>query len=102
VINLFNIQAQGTSVSFWVIPPSLQHVRNIETDKSYSTQLNEVAPAIKKRMIHSGGRLVIAYQSLECKQLPNFFRITFPCHPMTTNDEIDYMIKYLDDICHDM
>ena len=96
-------QAQGTSTCFWVRPPSLQRysMEAILADKELSARLSKVAPALKKRMAHQGTAM-IAYQPIDCKGYPNFFRLTFKTHPLNTKQEIDALVKHLIELSDDL
>ena len=41
------------------------------------------------------GRLMIGYQPLTTKRLPNFFRLSLTCFPVLTKGDMDFI---LDDI----
>ncbi len=129
-------QAQGTSVCFWLLPPSMHADFDMESPvqkgwdvgtseiqfylyfpkfsdfisffpkippfSAHRLKLNNVAPELKRRMVERGGRMMLAYQPLACKQHPNFFRLTFHCHPLNTTQEIDALIVYLIELAYDL
>jgi len=95
-------QAQGTTVCFWVIPPSLKAYGHDLSKIEYVNKLNTVCPELKRRMVERGGKMMITYQPLECKHLPNFFRITFSVHPLANDADLQRMIGLLKEYSNDL
>lgn len=78
---------EGNNICFWYIPPCLQKETNgVLPDVQ---RLHKVCPMIKSKMMDEG-RVMVNYQPLTCKKLPNFFRLVLTCVPPTTKDDIDY------------
>lgn len=86
-------KAQGTSVSFWVVPPRIARAYKKGT-KQYWAEIDKVAGKLKAKMAKAGLAL-ITFQPLADKGLVNFFRCTLTCHPPITYDHVDSMIDIL-------
>lgn len=81
---------QCTNICFWYIPPSLRSAT--ERNQEWWSKVSEVAPKIKERMIMAGS-LMIGYQPLKHRNLPNFFRLVTTCHPPPTTADMEHVIK---------
>lgn len=55
----------------------------------------QVAPLLKKRMLHAG-TLMVTYQPMETFQLPNFFRITTHCVPPPSAESMRFILDELE------
>jgi hypothetical protein len=63
--------------------------------------LSKIAPEIKRRMMENGS-LMISYQPLSTKGLPNFFRLTLTCFPQPTKEDMDYIINEIERLGQDI
>jgi hypothetical protein len=63
--------------------------------------LSKIAPEIKRRMMESGS-LMIGYQPLSTKELPNFFRLTLTCFPQPTKQDMDYIVNEIERLGQDI
>ncbi|XP_063929442.1 acidic amino acid decarboxylase GADL1 isoform X2 [Zophobas morio] len=79
---------EATAVCFWYVPKTM---RGREEDGEWWQKMNNVAPAIKEKMVKSG-KLMIGYSPLHHKGLCNFFRMITTCHPVATYSDMDYVI----------
>jgi glutamate decarboxylase-like protein 1 len=80
-------QFEGSTISFWYVKKSLS-----DSVKRYtSSQVHEICPNIKEKMIKVG-TMMINYQPLTCKGLPNFFRLSLTCIPAPSKDDMDFVI----------
>jgi glutamate decarboxylase len=78
-----------TNISFWYIPPSLQH---LDTDGAeFREKIHKVPPKIKERMMKAGS-MMVTYQPL--RTWPNFFRLVLQSSEVKDAD-INY---FLDEI----
>jgi glutamate/tyrosine decarboxylase-like PLP-dependent enzyme len=93
-------KSQGTSVCFWILPPSLAG-RKDQDSVAYHRRLHEISSEIKGRLV-TRGLGMIACQPLKCWQLPNFFRVTFGSHPLTTKKDVDDFIEILVNLSDDL
>lgn len=89
-------QFEGSTVSFWYIPKSLRSEDPIDPHK-----LHQISPIIKERMM-SRGSLMINYQPLTIKNLPNFFRLSLTCVPSPTIEDMDFMIEEIERLGEDI
>jgi hypothetical protein len=60
-----------------------------------------VTTEIKKRMVLQGSAM-LACQPLPEKNLPDFFRITFGCHPLINESDMDRLIATLKQLSNDL
>ncbi|KAG8264434.1 hypothetical protein J6590_011725 [Homalodisca vitripennis] len=81
-------QFQCTNICFWYIPKCLQG--QPETTEWWE-RVGKVAPLIKQR-VAMNGRLLIGYQPLAHRHLPNFFRFVLACHPTHSEAHLDTVI----------
>uniref|UniRef100_A0A1B6J8Y7 Glutamate decarboxylase n=1 Tax=Homalodisca liturata TaxID=320908 RepID=A0A1B6J8Y7_9HEMI len=81
-------QFQCTNICFWYIPKCLQG--QPETTEWWE-RVGKVAPLIKQR-VAMNGRLLIGYQPLAHRRLPNFFRFVLACHPTHSEAHLDTVI----------
>ncbi|RWS13200.1 glutamate decareboxylase-like protein [Dinothrombium tinctorium] len=88
-------QFESSNVCFWYLPPLLrrQNCANFASDP----RLAKVCPMIKSKMMERGN-LMVNYQPLKSKNLPNFFRIVFTCYPPTTENDIDFVLDEIENI----
>ncbi|RZB39942.1 glutamate decarboxylase-like protein 1 [Asbolus verrucosus] len=84
-------QFEITAVCFWYIPKNL---RGKKEDANWWKQINNVAPAIKEKMVKNG-KLMVGYSPLHHKGLCNFFRMITTCHPILTHSDMDYVITQI-------
>ncbi|XP_072417078.1 glutamate decarboxylase 1 [Chiloscyllium punctatum] len=85
---VFDDKPEHTNVCFWYIPPSLQEMpESAERD----SQLHQVAPKIKARMMEEGS-LMVGYQPQGHNV--NFFRMVFS-NPATNKSDVDFLIEEL-------
>ena len=89
-------QFEGSTVSFWYIPEKLRNQTHIDP-----ATLHKVCPAIKSRMMSSGS-LMIGYQPLTCKNLPNFFRLSLTCIPPATMEDMDFIVDEIERLGKDL
>lgn len=90
-------QFESNLVSFWYIPPNMRkNGQTIDPEK-----LSKVAPLIKKRMMETGS-LMIGYQPLSSKRLPNFFRLSITCFPERSKQDMDYIIQQIEVLAKDI
>lgn len=88
--------SEGSTVSFWYIPESMRNEHPLDPHK-----LHKVCPIIKSRMMGTG-RLMINYNPLTCKNLPNFFRLSLTCIPPPTMEDMDFIIDEIDRLGKDI
>lgn len=81
---------EGSTISFWYIPKSMRNQDPLDLHK-----LHKVGPIIKQRMM-SVGTLMINYQPLTCKNLPNFFRLSLTCLTPATIEDMDFIIDEIE------
>lgn len=82
---------QGNNVCFWYIPRSLRQSDDTLPDFDV---LHKVAPAIKAKMM-TEGKIMVNYQPLTSKKLPNFFRLVLTCVPPSSTDNMDFFIDQI-------
>ena len=88
---------ESNLISFWYIPPQLrQNHQQLNPEL-----LSKVAPIIKKRMMESGS-LMIGYQPLSTKNLPNFFRLSLTCFPEPNQQDMDFILDEIDRLGKDI
>ncbi|XP_054270734.1 cysteine sulfinic acid decarboxylase-like [Macrosteles quadrilineatus] len=80
---------QFTNICFWYIPKCLQSLPETE---EWWDRVGKVAPLIKEKIVLKGS-LMIAYQPLKQRKLPNFFRLVLTCHPEHTECDLDRVIE---------
>ncbi|KAK2714655.1 cysteine sulfinic acid decarboxylase-like isoform X2 [Artemia franciscana] len=91
-------RVQCTNVCFWYVPPSL---RGQEETEEWWKELGQVAPKIKERMVKEG-TMLIGYQPLGTKKLPNFFRLVISCQPPLTNDDMKHIADEIERLGNDL
>lgn len=62
---------------------------------------NQVAPAIKKRMVEKGS-LMVSYQPLVHKNMVNFFRLALHCQPPPTHEDMDFVLNEIERLGRDL
>lgn len=67
---------QGCTVSFWYVPPAF---RRADASLPEPETLHKIAPLIKGLMMEEG-QIMVNYQPLTSKKLPNFFRLVVSYH----------------------
>ncbi|CAG2113893.1 unnamed protein product, partial [Medioppia subpectinata] len=88
---------ESNLISFWFIPPKMRTI-----GESLAPEvLSKVAPLIKKQMM-ANGSLMIGYQPLSTKQLPNFFRLSLTCFPEPNHKDMDYIIDEIERLGNDI
>ncbi|XP_065166336.1 glutamate decarboxylase 2 [Atheta coriaria] len=80
-------EIETACICFWYIPTKMRN--QAETD-SWWSDLYKIAPKIKEKMVREG-TLMIGYQPV--KNHGNFFRFVITCHPQTTPEDMEYVIK---------
>lgn len=85
---------EGNTVCFWYIPNSIEQIHDEQQKKQ---QLHLVCPNIKRRLMEEGN-VMINYQPLTCKQLPNFFRMVITCVPAMSKSNLAFVIDEIDRI----
>ena len=110
---------QGNNVCFWYVPPQLQEQLNATRHKSQDKlplsqiisslpaentlvkQLAKVCPAIKLNMMQEG-QLMVNYQPMTTKNLPNFFRMVLTCIPAATTAQMDAVVDKIVQLASDI
>ncbi|CAG2171825.1 unnamed protein product [Oppiella nova] len=88
---------ESNLISFWYIPPKMR-----SNGHSLAPEvLSKVAPMIKKRMMDCGS-LMIGYQPLSTKQLPNFFRLSITCFPESNTRDMDFILDEIETLGKDI
>lgn len=64
-------------------------------DKMCPIFMLQVAPLIKKCVVLNGS-LMIGYQPLNHRKLPNFFRLVLSCHPARCESDLDKVISEIE------
>jgi hypothetical protein len=62
--------------------------------RSGGKKMNNVAPAIKEKIVKSG-KLMVGYSPLLHRGMYNFFRMITTCHPVPTYSDMDYVIAQI-------
>lgn len=57
----------------------------------YMWRIFQVAPLIKQHIVLNGS-LMIGYQPLKHRDLPNFFRFVLTCHPQHSESDLDRVV----------
>lgn len=83
-------QFESNNICFWFTPPAMRNGKHLTKE-----MLSKIAPEIKKRMMESS-TLMISYQPLSTKGLPNFFRLTLSCFPQSTKEDMDFVINEIE------
>lgn len=83
---------QGNNVCFWYIPDGLKI--NGTNSLEDMQKLNKVCPRIKGEMMKEG-KIMVGYQPLSSKNLPNFFRLVLTCVPPPTKSDIDFFVQQI-------
>ncbi|XP_054155646.1 cysteine sulfinic acid decarboxylase-like [Oppia nitens] len=91
---------ESNLVSFWYIPPLMRSSINGQ-ELPPPDKLSKVAPLIKRRMMDCGS-LMIGYQPLTTKQLPNFFRLSLTCLPKRTVQDMDFILDEIERLAEDI
>lgn len=87
---------EGNTVSFWYLPPCLI-AKKLNFDNISSDLLNKVCPILKGKMIEKG-TIMINYQPITCKKLPNFFRMVLTCIPEIKKEYMDFVVDEIERI----
>lgn len=88
---------QSNNVCFWYLP---KHMRS-DVDSIDPEELHKVAPKLKGRFMERG-TLMIGYNPLASKKLPNFFRLVICCTPIPSKEDIDFVFEELERIGNDL
>lgn len=83
---------EGCTVCFWYVPESIDCIQD---QQQKAEQLHKVCPAIKRRLVEEG-TVMINYQPLTCKRLPNFFRMVLTCCPEMNEQNLAFIISEID------
>lgn len=83
---------QGNNICFWYIPPKMNIKLNGKPGSGQDMErLNKVCPLIKGEMMKES-KIMVNYQPLSSKGLPNFFRLVLTCIPPSTKADIDFFV----------
>ena len=87
-------EPQGNTVSFWYLPDSLLQLgwANVQPDL-----LHQVCPKLKGMMMDEG-TMMVNYQPITAKKLPNFFRMVLTCQPEVQKSTMDFVISEIERI----
>lgn len=83
---------EGNTVCFWYVPEWIDRIVDVD---EHNRQLHLICPAIKRRLVEDGS-IMINYQPLTCKRLPNFFRMVITCVPSMSEANIRFVIDEID------
>ena len=100
---------QGNNVCFWYIPDSLKSdisngmngsdgksgLNASRVSRADMEKLNRVCPLIKAEMMKES-RIMVNYQPLSSKGLPNFFRLVLTCIPKSTREDMDLFVEEIE------
>ncbi|RWS23086.1 glutamate decareboxylase-like protein, partial [Leptotrombidium deliense] len=84
---------ESNNVCFWFIPQSMRRTNGLLLKSD--SKLSKVCPSIKGKMMKEG-KLMVNYQPLTSKNLPNFFRLVFTCFPATTKEDVDFLVNEIE------
>ncbi len=84
-----------TNVCFLYVPPSL---RSLPRDDAV---LHRVPPVVKEALTRLG-TLMVGYQPLKHKNLPNFFRMVVHCLPKSTRSDMDFVLDEIERVGKDI
>ena len=89
---------EGNTVCFWYLPPSLAKLgwQNIKPEL-----LNSICPKLKGKMLERG-TMMINYQPITCKNLPNFFRMVLTCQPEVEKKSMEFVIEEIERIGNEL
>lgn len=86
-------QFQGNTICFWYVPKELRPLSSSNGIEGIDKErLHKVCPAIKAAMMKEG-KLMVNYQPLTSKGLPNFFRLVLTCMPLPTTQDMDEFVE---------
>uniref|UniRef100_K1P7P6 Glutamate decarboxylase-like protein 1 n=1 Tax=Magallana gigas TaxID=29159 RepID=K1P7P6_MAGGI len=83
------------NICFWYIPSRL---RNKEENADWWKEVSKIAPQIKRKIMEDGS-MMIGYNPLTTKGYVNFFRVIIT-NPMTTPQDMDFILDEMDRIGH--
>lgn len=86
---------QCPNICFWYIPSRL---RNKEENADWWKEVSKIAPQIKRKIMEDGS-MMIGYNPLTTKGYVNFFRVIIT-NPMTTPQDMDFILDEMDRIGH--
>ncbi len=69
------------------------HINNVD----FMRKIGVISRELKRRMVFDG-RAMIACQPVDEKQLADFFRITFCCHPLNSTQDIYELVAILEQL----
>lgn len=85
---------EGNTVCFWYLPPCLvKKGYNFENIKP--ELLDKVCPKLKGKLIEKG-TVMVNYQPITCKNLPNFFRMVLTCQPEMQPESMDFLVDEIE------
>lgn len=84
---------EGCTICFWYVPESIDCMQDSQQKME---SLHKVCPAIKSRLVVEEGTVMINYQPLTCKRLPNFFRMVITCVPDMSEENLEFVINEID------
>ena len=87
-------EPQGNTVCFWYLPDSLMQLgwANVKPDL-----LHQVCPKLKGKMMEAG-TMMVNYQPITAKKLPNFFRMVLTCQPEVQKSTMDLAVSEIERI----
>lgn len=87
-------EPQGNTICFWYLPDSLMKLgwENVPADV-----LHQVCPKLKGKMMEEG-TMMVNYQPITVKKLPNFFRMVLTCQPEVQKSTMDLVISEIEQI----
>ena len=87
-------EPQGNTVCFWYLPDSLMQLgwANVSADL-----LHQVCPKLKGKMMDEG-TMMVNYQPITAKNLPNFFRMVLTCQPEVQRSSMDLAVSEIERI----
>lgn len=87
-------EPQGNTICFWYLPDSLMQLgwANVTPDV-----LHQVCPKLKGKMMEEG-TMMVNYQPITVKNLPNFFRMVLTCQPEVQKSSMDLVISEIERI----
>lgn len=85
---VFDNGFEGGNICFWYIPSFLRKKDGLLPDPEV---LHKVCPAIKEKMMQEG-KIMVNYQPLSSKKLPNFFRLVLTCIPAPNKEDMDFFV----------
>lgn len=109
---------QGNNVCFWYIPQQLEDklisssksndklpltdiISSLPAENTLIKQISKICPTIKLNMMQDG-QLMINYQPMTSKNLPNFFRMVLTCIPAASKVQMDAVVDKILQLAHNI